>query len=207
MSDSARAKVEIVNRALVKLGQPPSYIDGEESSLAGVVDMIWPGLEARVTAIYDWTHFRQTMKPDRHATTPSNGWAHGFPLPGTRIGDPLAILSSINPETYLRHFMLEAGNVYANIPKLWVRVRVASDPSQWDAGFAEAFTVALSGEFAIPLLQDEELAAMKTADAFGPPRDNGSGGMFGRLIALNRAAQPQGRGFMANDPLTQARHG
>ncbi len=31
---------------------------------------------------------------------------------------------------------------------------------------------------------------------FGRPQENYGGGLFGRLIALNRAAQPQGRRFL-----------
>lgn len=206
MADAATAKVHIVNRALIKLGMPPSYsIDGE-SNLGGTVDAVWPGVAARSVATYDWSHSRRTYKPVKLATAPDNGWEFGFVLPAERIGEPIAVLSQAGLyERYLRDYMVEAGNIYARIDPIWVRVRVLLSPDFWDQGFAAAFTLALAAAFAVPLLQDEDLAAELDAQAFGRPQDMGSGGLFGRLIALDRAAQPQGRGFMANDPLTSAR--
>jgi hypothetical protein len=206
MADSAAAKVKIVNAALIELGQPPAYSGGTETQLGGIIDTLWPNLEAVIATAYDFSYFRKTAEAQGLSGTPANGWSKGFQLPGDRIGDPLAILSQAGPsEIYLRHFMLEAGNIYANVSRLWVRYRVKGDPSQWDAGFTAAFTLALAGKLAVPLLQDEDLAAVKLADAWGAARENFGGGLFGKLIAVNRAAQPQGRGFMDDDPLTAAR--
>jgi len=58
---------------------------------------------------------------------------------------------------------------------------------------------------AVPLLQDLELAAEKWAQAFGTRSEGGSGGLFGRLIAQDRAAAPLGSNILANDPLTAGR--
>ena len=205
MSASEAAKTDTVNRALIKLGQPPAFSTGGQDQLAGIIDAVWPGLEAKLATIYDFSAFRMTPKADRLAAAPTNGWRFGFALPAQRIGEPLAILLDPARETYLRDFMLEAGNLYTNCEPVYVRIRVKADPSTWDEGFMEAFATALAGELAVPLLQDEDLGLAKAIEAFGRPQENYGGGLFGRLIALNRAAQPQGRRFMDNDPLTSAR--
>lgn len=201
------AKVNIVNAALVELGQPQSYTHDAETELGGIVDAVWPNLEAFLCAAYDFTYFRSTRALAALAT-PSNGWAYGYQLWADRIGDPLAILSQVSPsERYHRSFMLEGGNVYTDIAQAWARYRVAGDPRFWDGGFRAAFTLALAGKLAVPIVQDEDLAAAKLAQAWGSPRENFGGGLFGKLISNNRAAQPQGRGFMDDDPLTAARWG
>lgn len=203
---SAAAKVAIVNRALLKLGQPASYTIDGEIEIGGIADKCWLQTEALCMSLYDWSFARDTRALTRHATAPGNGWTHGFDLPGDRIGEPLAVLRQVSPgEAYLRDFMIEAGSLYCHIPQVWVRIRVALDPRYWDAGFAAAFVTALAAEMAVPLLQDEDLAAHLSMQAFGRPQETGGGGMFGRLIALNRAAQPQGRRFLDDDPLTTAR--
>lgn len=207
MSAAAEARVSMVNRALIKLGQPASYSIDQETSLGEIADTAWLSVEAHVASLYDWSFNRTTVKLTALATV-DNGWTYGYALPGNRIGEPLAILKSITqPDDYLRDYMIEQGNVYAEISPLWARIRVASDPTTWDAGYAEAYCIALAAAMAVPLLQDEEREAKLEQDAFGRPQENGHGGMFGRLIALNKAAQPQGRRFMDNDPLTAARRG
>lgn len=205
MSASEDAKVELVNRALVKIGQPPAFSIGAQDQLEGIVAAVWPGIEAMVAVIYDWSFFRKTAKAQKLADTPENGWQMGFMLPADRIGEPLAMLRDPTREIYLREFMIEAGNVYANVEPVYVRYRAAADPAIWDLGFREAFATALAGALAVPLLQDEDLGMAKHIEAFGRPQENYGGGLFGRLIALNRASQPQGRRFLDDDPLTAAR--
>ena len=206
MADAATSRVNIVNRALTKLGEPASYSIDDQSNLGGIVDAVWAGVEARVTATFDWSFCRKTVQLSQISSPPNNGWTYGFALPGDRVGEPMAVLQQAGvSEQYLRDFMIEQGNIYTNNTPIWARIRVLLDPQYWDLGFAEAFALALAAGLALPLLQDGNIATEFEKMAFGSAQEQGSGGLFGKLIALNRAAQPQGRNFMANDPLTRAR--
>ncbi len=206
MSLSDTAKVKVVNRALIKLGLPASFSIDAETELGGTVDLVWQGVEARSVAIFDWSFCRRTDLLSVLADPPTNGWQYGFQLPSDRIGEPLAILDQVAPaEHFLRDYMLEAGKVYANIATVWARCRVMLDPQFWDRGFAEAYATALAAELAVPLTQDQGAAEVLSEAAWGPPREQGTGGLFGKLLGLNRAATPQGRRFMDDDPLTNAR--
>jgi hypothetical protein len=111
----------------------------------------------------------------------------------------------VQSEDYLRDFMIEAGGIYTNITPIWLRYRCLLDPQYFDVGFAEAFCIALASALAVPILQDEKREEKLREDAFGRIDQNDGGGLFGKLITVNRAAQPQGRRFMENDPLTMAR--
>jgi hypothetical protein len=202
----AAARVAIVNRALLKLGQPASYSVSGETTLGAIADMAWLAAEAEAMALHDWTFARDTRLLTRLEATPQNGWAYGFALPGDRVGEPLAYLRQVSPnEAFLRDFMVEAGAVFCNVHMLWARIRVMQNPLYWDAGFAEAFATGLAAAMAVPLLQDEDREAMLRMLAFGRPQELGGGGLFGRLITLNRNAQPMGRKLYDNDPLTSAR--
>ena len=205
MADTAIDKVHVVNRALIKLGLPASYtIDGEDE-LGGTVDQVWPGVVAKVILLVQPTLFRKTFPVTEIVGSPNNGWTYGWVLPATRIGDPLAILKDVVREEYLREFMLEGGELFTNIKPVWVRCRIERDPQYWDAAFVEAFAIALAAALAVPLTQDDGTAAELEAKAFGEPREQGRGGMFGNIATLERAAQPQGRNFLSNDILTSAR--
>lgn len=198
-------KVHVVNTALSKLGLEASYSIDDESPLGGKVDMAWLGVVAEVMMLHPWQQMRETVAVTQLARPPANGWQYGFALPADRVGDPLAILTDVVRETYLRSFMLEGGKLFTNVTPVWVRVRKATDPQTWDMAFREAFAMALAGALAVPLLQDDDTEALRRRDAFGDPRELGGGGLFGKLIAVERAAQPQGRNFLTNSPLIAAR--
>lgn len=205
MAEMTQSMVAVVNRALVKLGQgAASYSLDTATDLGGMVEQAWPGVVAQAISLYDWSFARKTYATTLLGDSPDNGWAYGFQLP-PRIGEPVGVLDNVVREHFIRDFMSESGFLYTNVKPVWVRVRQLSDPDYWDEGFKEAFAILLASELAVPLLQDKDLAEAYRIQAIGTEQERGTGGMFGKLIALNKAAQPQGRGFMDDDPLTAAR--
>jgi hypothetical protein len=205
MAEMTQSMVAVVNRALVKLGQgAASYSLDSATDLGGTVELAWTGVVAQAISLYDWTFSRKTYATTLLAEPPNNGWTYGFQLP-PRVGEPVGILDNTVREHFLREFMLDGGFLYTNVKPVWVRVRQLSDPDYWDEGFKEAFAMLLASELSVPLLQDKDLADAYRIQAVGTEQEKGGGGMFGKLIALNKGAQPQGRGFMADDPLTSAR--
>jgi len=207
MPETARDKVHVCNRALLKLGQPASYTIDSGEELGAILDMGFDAVEARAIALYRWSNSIRTQALEALAAgTFDNGWTYGFNLPANRIGNPVAFLSQAGAnEIYCRSFMIEEGKVYANVSALWARIRLLADPTTWDLGFMEAFVTALAGEIAEPLLQQEDTGERYKREAWGSPQQEGGGGLFGKLIALDHASQPQGRNFLQRNPLTDAR--
>lgn len=205
MADTVFDKVHVANTALQKLGLEASYSIDDESPLGGSVDAAWHSTMAEVMANYEFNAFVETEKPVALADPPQNGWQYGFVLPADRMGDPLAVLTDVTREAYLRSFMLEGGKLYTNVSPVWVRVHKEIDPQYWGAGLREAFALLLAGNLAVPLLQDVELEADRRAKAVGEPREQYGGGLFGRMKTKANAAQPQGRNFLTNSPLIAAR--
>lgn len=207
MAEMTQSMVAVVNRALVKLGQGAAAFSLDTStSLGGTVQVVWPGTVAIAMSLFDWNIARKTYPVSKLADAPNNGWKYGFLLPATRIGEPVAVLTDVVREQFLREHMLEGGFLYTNVDPVWVRCKGLVDPDYWDEGFKEAFATLLASALAVPLLQDTELAATYRAQALGQPSERNRGGLFGALMARNAQAQPQGRGFLDNDPLTTARH-
>lgn len=199
-------KVVICNWALNELGHYTTYsIDGEDE-LSGKVDLCWQQCVDRCLSVHDWNDFLKTFKLARSAETPENGWTYEFALPGGRVGEPLKILdragSSPNP---LRHYDREGNYVYADVTDVWARCKVYRDPEYWDPGWRSAFLTALSGYLAGAILQDKKTRDEKIAEAFGTPSQQGGGGMFGRLMAQDRAGAPVGSPIQDANPLTGGR--
>lgn len=198
-------KAQIVNWALPELGLAPTFTIDDQTNLGAQVAIFWPRAIGHCFGLHDWTFCRQTVKLTRQLATPSTGYRYGFDLPGNRIGGPQKLLSDPRNQLPLRDSRIEGQSLYADEASVWAVFKVAVDPSIWDSQWASAFATCLASMLAVPLLQDLDLAAEKWAAAFGSPSQGGAGGLFGRLIAQDRAAGPVGSNMLANDPLTGGR--
>lgn len=201
---SAITKPIIVNWALAELGLPAKFSVDDATPLGGYVDIFWPRMEARCFGVHDWAFCRRTSRLTRESAEPQNGWRYGFALPGDRIGPPLKLLSDPRRETPLRSFDIEGETLFADEEQAWARCKVAVDPSAWPIQFAEVFATALASALAVPLRQDDGASAELEMKAFGHPREQGAGGIIGRLIAQDLAGRQVSSPLLREDPLTSA---
>lgn len=198
MAEAEIDKAMIVNWALVELGLAPNFSIDPQTKLGALVDIFWPRALARSFGLHDWTFCRRTTQLARQAATPNNGWTYGFDLPGDILGPPLKLTFDAACEMPLRDFTIEGTTVFAHDPIVFARCKVALDPAAWPPQFADGFATLLSSYLAIPLTQDPELKADKEAAAIGTPSTGGAGGIFGRLMAQDRAAAPVGSPAVTN---------
>jgi len=202
-------KVSLINRALMlQLGMPAIYSLGGDDAMEAACEAAWDETLSHCFSLADWSFARRTMELVAMSERPDNGFAYGFKLPGNRLGQVLKVLHDPRSSNgVVRHYTIEADGLYCDYEHIWVRLRMLVEPQYWDGAFRSAFVVALGAKLAIALTQDEELAAQKTVEAFGTPAQGGAGGLFGRLIAQDRAHEPLGADLYWQDPLTQARWG
>lgn len=201
-------KAKIVNMALTEIGAGPMFSTDDDTDLAAQIEIVWQSLTDRVIGMHDWTFCRKTFKNARQAETPDNGWKYAFDLPGGRIGMPLKIMDQAGSDpSPLRNFTYEAGVLYCNQPNTWSLVKVEVDPDAWPPEWRGAFIIALGAYLAVPVWQDRDLKADLLVEAFGVPSREGTGGLFGRLMAQDKASNPVGSPQTYDDPLLNARIG
>lgn len=205
MADAILTRATIVNWALSDLGMSPNFSDDSQTDMGRLVDIFWPRCQARAFGLHDWSFCRRTRRLTRRAEKPENGFAYGFELPGDRYGPPLKLLSDPSRNVPLRDVAIEGDTVFANEPAVWARIKSAVPIDAWPPQFTDGFALLLASYLALPLLQDEDLAAVKMAAAIGGASEGGAGGLFGRLIAQDRAGEPLGAPQSRSDPLTLGR--
>jgi hypothetical protein len=203
--ETALDKAKIVNWALAEIGQASNFSIDEDTPRGGHVAVFWPRAIGHCFGLHDWTFCRRTSLLSRQEAVPETGYAYGFDLPGDKIGPPQKLLSDPRSETPLRHSRIEGQTLFADEPAVYAVCKVRVDPAIWDWQWASAFATCLASMLAVPLLQDLDLKAEKWAEAFGSRSEGGTGGLFGRMIAQDRAAAPVGSPQLANDPLTAGR--
>lgn len=200
-------KATIINWALTDIGAGPMFSVDDDSDLAGQIENVWQPVVDRTFGMHDWTFSRKTYRNARHAEKPENGWSYGFDLPGNRIGNPLKIMDQAGQSPRpLRNFTIEEGKLYCEAPETWSLVKVAVDPDTWPPEWRGAFVVALGAYLCVPVWQDRDLKADMLVEAFGTPSREGTGGLFGRLMAQDKASNPIGSPQADDNPLTNARY-
>lgn len=203
--ETALDKAKIVNWALAEIGQASNFSIDEETPRGAQVAIFWPRCIGHCFGLHDWTFCRRTSQLSRQAETPVTGYAFGYDLPGDRIGPPQKLLNNPRSEQPIRQFRIEGQTLFCDELVAYAVCKVPVDPAIWDWQWASAFATALASYLAVPLLQDLDLAAEKAAQAFGTQAAGGAGGIFGRLIAQDRASSPVASNMLANDPLTAGR--
>lgn len=201
-------KADIVNMALSDIGHFTSYTTDDGDDLADAVNQNWQRCVDHCLSLHDWKDFRRTSKLTLVTDAGDTGWTYAHELPGDRYGEPLKILCAAGRSPRpLREFDREGNYVLSEAPDVWARCKVERDPSSWDPSWRMAFVVALAGYLAVPILHDMKMRDEKLSRAFGTPSEKGSGGLFGRLIAQDRAGAPVGSPMSDDEPLTNAHGG
>ncbi|MFN7010040.1 MAG: hypothetical protein ACK4PN_08405 [Allorhizobium sp.] len=199
-------KQAIINWTLTDIGVGPVFSTDDGSSLAENCEQVWQRTIDQVFGMHDWSFARKTFKNRLRAEVPENGWRHAFDLPGGRIGNPLKILdqagSSPRP---LRDFTIEEGLLYCNVEETWSLCKVEVSPDAWPPEWRAAFVLAYGGYLAAPVWGDEDMRNARLVEAFGTPSKEGTGGLFGRLMAQDKASNPIGTPMGDDSPLTTVR--
>lgn len=199
-------RATIINWALTDIGAGPMFSVDDDSDQAEQIANVWQAVVDRTFGLTDWSFSRQTRKLVRRAAKPENGFANGFDLPGDRIGNPLRYWSHPRDRRPIRDFTLEAGVFYCDCAEAWSLCKTYVDPDYWPTDWRSAFIVALGAYLAVPIWQDDDMRDGRLAEAFGSPSQQLTGGMFGRLIAQDKASNPIGDPQSLDNPLVNARY-
>lgn len=206
--DANLEPVDIVNRALARIGSPPLMTLDDEEDRARAAQLIYLTEVEAALGKMRWRFARKSYVLSRLAEPPVSGWKFAYQLPGDFLGPPERLLRDpANAGSVLRDFEIEAGEVHCNADRVVARGTVMVQPTAWPPDFRKAVIVGLAAEFAVPETHDLNLAAALRQQAYGDPREGGRGGLLGMAIAVEVASSPPQEDVGDSNPLTDARYG
>lgn len=206
--DANLEDVDIVNRALVRIGAPPLMSLDDDNDLAQAAQLIYLTKVEAALGKLRWRFARKTFLLSRLADPPVTGWRFAYQLPGGALGQPEIFLTDARrPDAPLRDFEVEAGELHCNADRVFARCTVMVPPNLWSPEFREAMIVSIASALAVPVAHDTTLSAALAREAVGDPREGGIGGLLGRAIAQEIASSPPLDNMGSDNPLTDARHG
>lgn len=209
--------LKVMNNALARIGAAAIMSEDDDTDLAAQVMAVYYDRLDAVLAMHPWSFAGITYRLDRLAALESNGyvaadskfgngWPYGFALPGNRVGEPRRILTDPRtPHAPLRDFLIEAGNLYADVETAWATVTVRADPAIWRPDFRLAVTTLVAAELCVPVTHDQNLARALFEQAEGSGQDQGRGGLLGRAIAKDAAGSPAKAPHLWRNDLADAR--
>jgi len=204
--DANLEPVDIVNRAFARFGAPPIMSLDDEDDLSQAAQLVYlTDVEAALGKL-PWRFAARTFALTRLAEAPVSGWRYAYAMPGGALGYPQKLTTDPRrPTSPLREFMIEAGEIHTNTDRLFATCTVMVAPTYWTPEFRKAIIVGLAGALCVPVSHDMALSEALRREAYGDPREGGTGGLLGRAIAQEVANAPPQTDLYDDNPLTDAR--
>lgn len=199
-------KLEIVNRAMLRIGADPLQ-DLEDETLGGqAADLVYDSVIEFALGVYVFSFARQMMQLSELATaTPLTGFARVFQLPAERLGPPLRVTDSItDPDHRYHRYQLQGETVHADETPLFAEIKFLADPVAWSGTFRDFAVLAVAAEYALSIGHDKSLRKDMRVNAYGNPSENYRGGALGAAIREDSFATPPKTAGWDNNPLTRS---
>lgn len=145
---SSLSEIDIINRALAKIGDQRITARTDNNNRARLMNTLYESIRDELLRECPWNFAteRDTLAADLAA--PVYGWATAFAVPA----DLLYMVSTENNSAY----RLEGNQILSNQENSLniTYVRRVTDPTEFDTGFAEAFSAKLAYEGASNITAD-----------------------------------------------------
>jgi len=143
------------------------------------------------------------------AADPSRGWDKAHDLPADLIKGGYFILYPDDGEHQLpvKSFEIYGADVRSNYDTLWADYVYDADEDDWPGDFRRLFYHALAAEMALPLTEKRSKREDLARIAWGPPSENGNGGLFATAALADSQRRPIRGLAETSSPLLAARQG
>jgi len=147
----AVAKIDIANRALVKLGAEPLTSLSEDNDRAVSFNQLYDAVREATLEAYPWRFALKRAQLAQGATDPTWGWASAFPLPADLLKVESTDLDS-SPWT------VERGELYSDRSEMKiVYIFNVTDTNTFSPTYVEALSEHLASEMAIAVTGEANL--------------------------------------------------
>lgn len=200
----AETDISICSRVLVLLGAQPisAFTEGDTGTICGAA---YPALKMQLFSKYGWRFLMTKKNLTKDASAPIGEWANSFIIPGEALSVPQAIFSSSNGVIGERDYEVFGRRIYTNFETVLMDFTEAKPESEWPPYFVALMDAALAARIAFAVTDQQNVAESWKQIAFGPPGDDGLGGLMSDGMSLD--SQSGGNQGIQSDAFTDARFG
>ncbi|KKL87046.1 hypothetical protein LCGC14_1938630 [marine sediment metagenome] len=145
---SSLSEIDIINRALAKIGDQRITSRGDNNNRARLMDSLYDGIRDELLRECPWNFATKRTTLAADPTTPVYQWGTAFAIPA----DLLYMVSTENSSAY----RLEGNQILSNQENSLkiTYIRRVTDPTEFDTGFAELLAAKLAYEGASNIAAD-----------------------------------------------------
>lgn len=201
----AESDVSICARAAVQLGAQPVQSLSEETDVARVMSVVYPGLKRGIMGRYAWSFLTVKRELTRLAKRPVGEWRYLYVRPSDVLSLPSAVFRSPQAVMGTHEFETKREGIATNAERLIVEFQRDVPEGEWPAYFVELMVAALCARTAFAITDQSGVQAEWEGIAFGAPSEGGMGGLMGDAVTLD--SQGSGNEALNSDAFVNARAG
>ncbi len=199
----AETDVSICNKALVLLGS--DLITSLDSSIdpsdkATICAQVYPSLRDTLLGRRAWRFAMKKFQLSRLVAAPLNEWTYAYQLPSDRIGAPVMMWDTLDTRgTPIKEWEIFEDKVYTHAELVVAEYKFRPDESRWPSYFVDLMVAGLAGYAGMAITDKSTIAQEWMLRAFGPPSENGRGGLFLAAAADDAAGNVEDSAIEADD--------
>lgn len=182
-----------------------SFSDG--TNQAEIMQLYYTDFAEDVLTRYPWSFATKKRRFNQDSEPPLNEYRYSHIVPAEALRIWTVFESNHVGAPPLNEYDIQSVNgqrrIYSNYQDLYVDYTVYTDESNWTASFINFAMYALAAHIAIPVTDDDALAARMQTIAYGSPAENEKGGKFSVAVTIDAAQKPNKP--IQSDPFNQAR--
>lgn len=197
--------VDLVNRALVLLGQDPIQDLTDEDEVSVTCATVYPAVRDEVLGLYPWRCTFKKVQLARLTEAPLNEWTYKFTLPTDRVGEIRTVFNTdeVGAKPF-KEYDIIGNELYTDAEEIWVDYPWLINEDSFTGHVRALMVFVLAARLAEPITEDSEKADKWEAKAYGPPGEDGMGGYFARARLLDSTQRPS-QEFATNYDLIDVR--
>ena len=182
------SNLEIVNSALVSLGESKITSFLEDSDKADTCRLKYADLVGRVLSMYSWRFNTKKRQLAQETATPTNEWTYQYALPTDRVAPPHAVFNSTSAGVVpFQDWEIFEDKLFTDATVIVVDYRYKASEGNWPPYFVAFVVDALAAALCMPITEKADLARHLHEVAWGTPSEGMRGGAFAIAAQIDAA--------------------
>lgn len=188
----AADKYKICSLALTEIGMQPivDFNDAGNINAATICGEMWDDYSRFLLSIYSWRFNTTKIELAQLVQAPLNQWRYQYQLPADMLNMRAVYANDSQHMPPLMRYEVFEHQLYADTQQVFVDYQKYFEPNLWPPYFTKFAIKAIAADLATIMTDKIDLANLKRQEAYGPPQDNGQGGIFGMAKRIDSQMMP-----------------
>ncbi len=182
--------IDVCSKSLLKIGEAAISSFDDDTETSSTCGALYPDFFKYCLSLHNWNFTRKKVQLARLTDVPLNEWKYAYQLPSDLLKLNAVYTSDgvgVEPTTTYDIFYKQ---VYFNDAECFIDYNALITEADCPPWFIEFLGTAFAAELSIPITNQEQIHQSMMLKAYGPPQDNGRGGLLGTCMRIDSQQIP-----------------